>query len=173
MPRSTFSCSRRHTGRGITLAALALGSGLATGAVAQTSGEWLMYNGGYEGTRYANLKQINRENVAQLTEAFTCPLNETTGFQSSPVVAGGKLFITTGTSTFAFDATDGRPLWKKTYDVQPNQLSQNIGVPHRGLAYADKTVFRTTNNGHVLAYNAETGDLVWDQIVSDSGKANT
>ena len=72
--------------------------------------EWTMINGNYEGTRYVQLKQIHRGNVAQLPEAFICPLNETTGFQSSPVVAGGRLFITTGTNTFAFNAGTGAAL---------------------------------------------------------------
>ncbi len=141
------------------------------GAKAQTADvEWPMYNGDYEGSRFVALKDIHRGNVAKLTQAFTCSLNETTGFQSSPVAAGGKLFITTGTSTFAFDAENGHLIWKKTYDVQPNKLSVNIGVPHRGLAFANNTVYRTTNNGHVLAYNAENGDLVWDSPVGDVKK---
>ena len=153
---------------GVTTALLLVTGGAV--AQAQTSGDWTMVNGGYEGTRFSALKQINRDNVAQLTEAFTCPLNETTGFQSSPVVAGGRLFITTGTSTFAFNATTGELLWKKSYDVQPNALSVNIGVPHRGLVYADNTVYRTTNNGHVLAYNAADGKTVWDSLIGDVSK---
>ncbi len=147
-----------------------LGAGGVTARAQTADTNWTMVNGDYAGTRYVALDQINRKNVGQLKEAFTCPLNETTGFQSSPVVAGNRLFVTTGTGTFAFDAATGSPLWKRTYDAQPNALSLNIGVPHRGLAYADGTVYRTTNNGHVLAYNASDGNLVWDRLVGDASK---
>ena len=154
---------------GAGAAALMLAAGLT--ARAQTAdAEWPMYNGDYAGTRNVALDQINRSNVSKLKQEFFCPLDETTGFQSSPIVAGGRLFVTTGTTTFAFDATNGRLLWKQTYDAQPNALSVNIGVPHRGAAYADGTVYRTTNNGHVLAYNAEDGKPVWDRLIGDTGK---
>ncbi len=144
-------------------------AGAASPAAAQNF-EWPMYNGSYAGTRYVPLSQINRGNAGRLRVAFTCPLGEKTGFQSSPVVADGRLFVTTGGSTFAFDAATGRRLWKQSFAAQPNALSVNIGVPHRGVACAGGRVYRTVNNGHVLAYRAADGRLEWDSPVGDPAK---
>ena len=149
--------------------ALALGA-LALPALAAPDTSWPMYNGDYGGTRYVPLAGINTRNVSRLRRVFSCELGEKTGFQSSPVVVGRRLFVTTGQSTFAFDAATGKRLWKRSFNAQPNALSLNIGVPHRGLAYADGTVYRTFNNGHVLAYDAATGATQWDALVADPKK---
>ncbi len=135
--------------------------------------EWWSYNGNPAATRYSTLSQVNTVNAPGLRRAFTCELGETCGFESSPVIAGGRLVVTTGSNTYAFDAANGTLLWKFAFDAQPNELSKNIGVPNRGVAFDPAQggrFFRTTNNGHVLALDAETGALAWDTLAGDPGK---
>jgi alcohol dehydrogenase (cytochrome c) len=42
-----------------------------------------------------------------------------------------------------------------------------IGTPVRGVAFADGRLFRGTMDGHVLALDAKTGEVVWDVVSVD------
>src|SRR5438874_1011267 len=119
---------------------------------------WLGYNGGYDATRFSPLMQINTKNVAQLKEVARFKIPETLSFQSGPVVVGDTMFVTTVTSTYAIDARTGKQRWVRT--IKPKTTM--IGTPVRGVAYADDRLFRGTMDGHVLALDAKTGDVIWD-----------
>src|SRR6185369_2870932 len=41
---------------------------------------------------------------------------------------------------------------------------------HRGLALTGKLVVTELNNGHVVACDSETGDVVWDKTVGQNGE---
>jgi len=125
--------------------------------------QWLGYNGGYDATRFSPLTQIDTRNVVQLKEVTRFKIPETLSFQCGPVVVGDTMFITTVTSTYAINARTGKQRWVRT--IKPT--TQMIGTPVRGVAYADGRLFRGTMDGHVLALDAKTGDVLWDTASVD------
>jgi alcohol dehydrogenase (cytochrome c) len=131
------------------------------GAVAadqpQDSG-WPGFNGEYDATRYSPLKQIDTKNVAKLAEVGQFKIPETLSFQCGPVVIGDTMYITTVKSTYAIDARTGKQRWVRTIEPETHM----IGTPVRGVGYGDGRVFRGTMDGHVLALDAKSGDVVWN-----------
>jgi glucose dehydrogenase len=65
------------------------------------------------------LQQITRENVSALREIGKYELQETTSFQSVPVVIGDAMYVATVTATYALNAVTGELLWSQTYTTQP------------------------------------------------------
>ena len=49
-----------------------------------------------------------------------------------------------------------------------HQRAQAFGTPVRGVAYADGRLFRGTPDGHLLALDAKTGNVIWDVVGSDA-----
>lgn len=133
---------------------------------AASPGDWHFYNGNLDATRFSPLRQINRRNVASLREVARAQLPETTGFVASPLVVGGRLFVTTPDRTYAFDATTGRLLW--SYDSHPK--SAGLGTGNRGAAYAGDRIYRGTPDDRLIALDARTGRLLWDVQAFDPAK---
>ncbi len=91
--------------------------------------DWPAYGGAPENTHYSSLAQINRDNVKELTVAWSFDTGEEGGLQTSPIIVGGVLYGLTPTQkVFALDAATGKQLWKFDSGVTASQ-------PNRGLAY--------------------------------------
>jgi quinoprotein glucose dehydrogenase len=105
--------------RGVAFACLcACSLGIQT-AIAQhgaTAGEWRHYGGDAGGTKYSPLDQIDASNVKQLQIAWRWK-SENFGprpdfnWEVTPVMAGGILYFTAGTSRVAYDVRSGKLLW--------------------------------------------------------------
>jgi len=125
--------------------------------------EWHAYNGTPAEQRYALLDQVNTDNVQRLALdwLFDLPSGNT---MTAPVMADGKLFITTGHAHIrALDATRGEQLWE--FDSGARELSGfrlRYGFGNKGLAYWNGRVFTGTHDGRVIALNANTGELLWE-----------
>ena len=126
--------------------------------------EWLGYNGGYDATRFSPLTQINTENIARLKEVARFKIPETLSFQSGPVVVGDTMFVTTRENTYAIDARTGVQRWLRYHELKHPESPGRLG---RGVAYADGRVFRGLVDGHVVAIDAKTGDIIWDVVGAD------
>ena len=91
--------------------------------------DWPVYGGAPENTHYSSLAQINRDNVKQLTVAWSFDTSEEGGLQTSPIIVSGVLYGLTPTQkVFALDAVNGKLLWRFDSGVHGSQ-------PNRGLAY--------------------------------------
>src|SRR5437588_3590095 len=76
--------------------------------------EWPGYGGDAGNTRYSPAAQITPANVSSLRLAWTfhTGVAGTASFESTPVVAGGRLFVTApDDQVFALDPRTGRRLW--------------------------------------------------------------
>ena len=125
---------------------------------------WLMYNKGYAGWRYSSLEQIDAKNAQRLQPVCVLQLGESSSFQGSPVVYAGLLYVTTQYSTFALDAATCKLKWRHHYQPHgPEPFDTN-----RGVAIAGGRVFRGTTDGHVLALDAKSGELLWNARPVDS-----
>jgi len=126
--------------------------------------DWLTYNRSYDGTRFSPLDQINRRTAAKLTPVCMAQLGEIGNFETSPIVYRGRMYVTTAHKTFALDAKTCAVHWSHTYTPRdPEHIRSN-----RGVALYDGKVFRGTTDGHLLAFDAENGNLLWDTHVGDS-----
>jgi alcohol dehydrogenase (cytochrome c) len=104
--------------------------------------------------------------VGSLHEVGRYQLPETTSFQSGPIIADGVLFVTTATSTYAVNASNGKLLWSQKY--QPKSLGLGTGV--RGAAYVNGRLYRGTPDAHLIALDAKTGQVAWDVEAFDTAK---
>src|SRR5215213_5224756 len=74
--------------------------------------DWLMYSRTYDAQRFSPLKQITRQNVAQLKEVFT--IEFPAGQQESiPLVYRGVMYVVAPPNAIrAVDATTGEQIWE-------------------------------------------------------------
>jgi alcohol dehydrogenase (cytochrome c) len=126
--------------------------------------EWHGYNGGYDATRFSPLTQIDTNNVASLQEVARFRIPETMSFQSEPVVIGDTIYVTTRENTYALDARTGAQRWVRHHALEAPGSPGRLG---RGVGYADGRLFRGLVDGHVVALDAKTGEVIWDVVGAD------
>ena len=151
---------------GLGVAALA-GVGLLVQATLVQAGagvDWPAYNNDYMGQRYQRLKQINTRNVAELKEVCRVQLQEGGPFQTGPVVIDGVMYVTTARLTFALDAATCKEKWRHAYE----SAREDVWPVNRGVAVINGRVIRGTPDGHLLALDAQSGALIWQNMVGDS-----
>lgn len=134
---------------------------------------WLTYSGAYSGWRYSSLDQINTTNAARLAMQWTFQVADLGQFETTPLVVDGILYGTgQNDRAFALDARTGRTLWRYQRNL-PDKLQPCCGMVNRGFAILGNKLFMATLDGHVIALDTKTGNLVWDVTVADSKAAYT
>jgi alcohol dehydrogenase (cytochrome c) len=145
-------------------------------SAASDSVEWLLPNHDYAGQRFVDLKQINRDNAAQLRPVCIYQAGDVRPFPSNPLVYKGSMYLTTITSTIAIDAATCATRWR--YDWQPKAKEAELKIGNvvrnpyraRGVALKDGMLVRSTSDGYLIALDAETGKLVWERAVANAEK---
>src|SRR5580704_15004929 len=116
---------------------------VSLGAAAMAD-EWASYGRDPEGTRFSPLTQIRPENVSRLHAVWTFHTGDIatapngdgrSGFETTPLLVDGKLFITTGFNrVIALDPVTGRQIW--AFDPKLNRTrSYGDGFINRGVAF--------------------------------------
>jgi alcohol dehydrogenase (cytochrome c) len=186
---------RRISGVPASLLALALAAGRTSPAVAQSApkleenpiegvtfegllkGEpqnWAVYGGGYDSQRYSRLDQINTENVSELRPAWLKQFGIPHGFETTPLVVDGVMYLTTGghTAVWALDARTGQEYWRYESAI-PEDVAACCDWVNRGVAVAEGKVFFVTLDARLLALDAQTGRVVWQTRFGDPRDAYT
>src|SRR5690606_9807807 len=132
--------------------------------------EWTAHGRTADEQRYVPLDQINADNVGQLGLAWYADIPDKGGYQSTPLVVNGTLYMTGPWSkVFAFDAVTGKQLWK--FDPQvPRELAATsicCNISNRGAAYWNGKLIIGTIDGRLVALDAKSGQKVWDVRVTD------
>ena len=123
---------------------------------------WLIYSGGYYSQRYSTLDQIDRDNVADLKVEWVHQFNTLSRVETTPVVIDGLMIITESPSNvIALDAVTGRPFWTYEHPI-PEEIRVCCGENNRGVAVLGDMVYLGTVNGHLLALDIATGNVIWD-----------
>ena len=144
----------------------AAGAGASRAAPAAeflAAGDWPSYNRDLAGARYSPLTQIDKNNVADLRQAWTYALGRNTttgslagGSELTPLVVAGVMYLAAADRVVALRADSGAELWRYTLEQ---------GAPsRRGVAYwpgaqgvAPRVFF--TSGRRLIALDAGTGRL--------------
>ena len=126
--------------------------------------DWPIYNGEPGGNRYTTLTQIDKTSVARLAPRWLFSVPEAGLLQTTPVVAGGIMYVTAPNQCFALDAGTGRQIW---HYKRPLTKGVSGGNANRGAAVAGDRVFMVTDHAHLIALDRFTGELVWDTEMAD------
>jgi alcohol dehydrogenase (cytochrome c) len=152
---------------GIALAIIVPGTSTANDELMQLMDDpnnWAIANGNYAATRYSKLSQINSKNVGDLQVAWTFSTGVLRGHEGGPLVIGDTLYVHTPfpNKVFAIDLNDKTILWRyepvQDPDVIPVMCCDTV---NRGLAYADGKIFLQQADTHLVALDAETGEVIW------------
>src|SRR5712692_2732914 len=129
---------------------------------AQSPGEWPMFNRDLAGTRFSPLAQISARNVAQLTKAWSHPLEQepysggiTGGSEFTPIVVKGVLYLATLKSVLALDAESGKEIWR--YDSRTAPSRRAVAYWPGDRNNPPRIVF--TSGRRMIGLNANTGKL--------------
>jgi glucose dehydrogenase len=120
--------------------------------------DWITINKDYSSGRYVDLDQITPQNVGKLKEICEIQLNEPVYFNSGILKVGRTLYTTTLRGTYAFDAVTCQLRWSYAIKFQ----GTIAGISNRGAAYLDGKIFRGAADGHLIALDAKSGELIWD-----------
>jgi quinohemoprotein ethanol dehydrogenase len=132
--------------------------------------EWTAHGRTDDEQRYTPLDQVNAGNISELGLAWYADITDKGGYQSTPLVVDGKLYLTGPWSkVFAFDAVTGKQLWK--FDPQvPRELAASsicCNISNRGAAYWNGKIIIGTIDGRLVALDAKSGSKAWDVQVTD------
>jgi alcohol dehydrogenase (cytochrome c) len=151
---------------GVALAGLAAAQGADSKTLVHPPADaWLTYHGDYNGQRHSRLTQITPDNVGQLKQVWRFQTGQTQAIKASPILMNGVLYLTTPDNLWAVDAHTGEELWHYQH---PANNAFHIG--HRGAAAWKDTVYLTTPDCHLIAFNARDGKVKWNVVIADSNK---
>jgi PQQ-dependent dehydrogenase (methanol/ethanol family) len=132
---------------------------------------WAMYGHGYDNTRFSPLTQINPGNVGQLKLAYAFQLGSLRSNESSPLVIGDTMYVSTSWGpkyVYALDARTGAKKWVYEPDVPDDTLQYACcDVNSRGVTYAEGKLFVGRLDGKLSAVDAATGKELWTTTVVD------
>ena len=116
-------------------------------------------------------KQINARQRRQLKLAYSFQLGSLRSNESSPIVIGDTMYVSTSWGpkyVYALDAKTGARKW--TYEPEiPDDVLQYAccDVNSRGVTYADGKMFVGRLDGKLAAVDAQTGKELWVADVVD------
>ncbi len=154
------------------LAAGALGTAAAADdGIPTDPNAWPMHGHGYDNTRFSPLKRIHTGNVAKLKLAFSFQLGSLRSNESSPIVIGDTLYVSTSWGpkyVHAMDARTGARKWVYEPEIPEDVLQYACcDVNNRGVTYAGGKIFVGRLDGKLSAVDAATGKELWTTTVVD------
>jgi len=144
---------------------------------------WVMQTKDYGATHFSKLDQINNNNVRHLQPVWSFSTGVLNGHEGGPLVIDGIMYVHTPfpNNIFAIDLNQtDKILWE--YKPKQNPASRAVAccdVVNRGLAYAPAgdgypaTIFQNQLDGHIVALDAKTGELLWKMENSDIAMGST
>ena len=123
---------------------------------------WLMYGRTYNAQRHSPLDQINTKNVNRLIPVWTFQTGVLDGFECSPLVIDGIMYLTTPWNhAYAIDCKTGSQLWHFQKSL-PQNLALCCDAVNRGFAAWGDRLYMATLDAHLICLDRNTGEEVWD-----------
>jgi alcohol dehydrogenase (cytochrome c) len=129
--------------------------------------DWINFRRTYDAWGYSPLKQITRANVDQLQLVWVRQLGGGSSMQPTPLVYQGVMYVPQPWGLVqAYDGVSGELLWEyqRKFDYDPDTyfLSRL-----RSLAITGDRIIVGTTDAHLVALEARTGKVAWDQTIAD------
>ena len=146
-------------------------------SLAKDNNNYVMPARDYTAQNYSPMDQINTGNVKDLRVAWSFSTGLLHGHEGTPLVVNGVMYINSSfpNNVYALDLSNpGKIKWQ--YKPKQDPAARSVAccdLVNRGLAYwpgDDKTpslIFSNQLDGHVVALNAETGEMYWKIENSD------
>lgn len=154
-----------------TMLAFGAGSAVAKAGASEHPADWRSYGGNDANWHFSTLESINKHNVADLELAWAHSLGTLLAQESTPVVVGDTLFVTSSLgprNVYALDATTGAMKWSAHFEIPPGvQQYACCGQVNRGPAYSDGVLYVGRLDGKLTALDAKTGKEIWTKKVVD------
>ena len=129
--------------------------------------DWLMIRRDYKASSFSTLNQITTQNVNDLRLVWSWAMQDGSplGNDPAPIVHNGVLYVNNaGMVLQALDAKSGELIWEHRYGT-------NAGAPAmRGITIYGDNVFVTSNEAHLIAFDARNGKIVWNTTIGDRSK---
>ncbi|MDH4108897.1 MAG: PQQ-binding-like beta-propeller repeat protein [Gammaproteobacteria bacterium] len=120
--------------------------------------DWLMFRRTYDSWAHSPLDAINRDNVRDLTLAWSVSM-EPGGQYTTPLVRSGVMFVAQpGDVIQALHASTGDLIWEYRRHLAAHPGARN----RRNLALLGHRLFHLTDDNHLIALDASTGTLLWE-----------
>jgi PQQ-dependent dehydrogenase (methanol/ethanol family) len=133
--------------------------------------DWLMWRRTLDSWGYSPLDQINRDNIQNLTLAWSRPLGD--GIQEgTPLVHDGVMFMPNPSDLVqAIDAATGDLIWEYRRKV-PDDITDFLPFPsiNRNMAIYGNVLIDTSVDNQLFAIDARIGKLVWETVIHDYRK---
>jgi alcohol dehydrogenase (cytochrome c) len=133
--------------------------------------DWLMWRRRYDAQGFSPLTQINRGNVKNLRMSWSWSLPESMN-EITPLVHDGVMFIYSGPVVQALDAVTGERLWQYLRTL-PDAYDNGRASRVKTLALYGNTLIAPMVDGHVIALDARSGRVLWDQTVLTPEQRNS
>jgi alcohol dehydrogenase (cytochrome c) len=139
-------------------------------AAAGNNANWLMYGRTYDAQRFSPLAQIDKTNVKKLTPVWTFQTGVLDGFECTPLVIDGIMYITTPWNhAYAVDCKTGSQLWHYQKSL-PENLALCCDAVNRGFAAWGDRLYMATLDAHLVCLDRNTGEEVWDTEITIPGE---
>jgi alcohol dehydrogenase (cytochrome c) len=136
----------------------------------ENNGNWLMYDRTYNAHRYSSLAQINKTNVARLQPVWTFQTGVLDGFECTPLVIDGIMYVTTPWNhAYAIDCKTGSQLWHYQKSL-PENLALCCDAVNRGFAVCGDRLYMSTLDAHLVCLDKNSGAEIWDEAITASGE---
>ena len=125
--------------------------------------DWLSWRQSFTDAGFSPLRQVTKQNVATLRLAWALALPAGPN-EATPLVHDGVIFVHSyNDHVLALDAATGDELWHYA-----RRLPEGV-VPsvQRNIALYADMLYLGTSDSHVVALNAKSGRVVWDQPIAD------
>ncbi len=127
---------------------------------------WRLHGRTYDNQRFSPLTEINASNVKQLKPVAMIQTGVANAMEATPLEIDGVLFVeSAGDVVQAYDAVTGEELWSYTPTLEFSSMC--CGPQARGVAVAYGKVYVAQVDGHVVALDAKTGNVVWKTARED------
>src|SRR5437879_369679 len=139
-------------------------------AEAVTGTNWLVNGRTNDSKHFSPLKQINDQNIGNLSLAWYLDYDGKMGIVSEPIVVDGVIYVSAPLSKiYAVEASTGKLLWK--YDPQI-RLDQALNGSYSartngGVAVWSGKVYVGTGDCRLIAIDAATTKKLWEATVCE------
>jgi alcohol dehydrogenase (cytochrome c) len=127
---------------------------------------WLQWRQNYASWGYSPLKQIDADNVSDLSLAWSFSTGAKGAHEAAPIVNNGFMYVSTPQNQLiALDAKTGYELWRYKRKLPADHFAMH--PTNRGVAlYGDK-VYYSGLDTCAIALDAVSGEQIWETCLAD------